>query len=70
MPRVPTAEGFGVLPGIRSGGARPVLSVEQAAQPGRQMQARGEQMVQTGGLVGDYAQQQQERVAEWLEQRA
>lgn len=62
MPRVPTAEGFGVLPGIRSGGARPVLSVEQAAQPGRQMQARGEQMVQIGGLVGDYAQQQQERV--------
>jgi hypothetical protein len=62
MPRVPTAEGFGVLPGIRSGGARPVLSVEQAAQPGRQMEARGEQMVQIGGLVGDYAQQQQERV--------
>jgi len=62
MPRVPTAEGFGVLPGIRSGGARPVLSVEQAAQPGRQMEARGQQMVQIGGLVGDYAQQQQERV--------
>ena len=62
MPRVPTADGFNVLPGIRSGGARPVLSVEQAAQPGRQMQARGEQMVQIGGLVGDYAQQQQERV--------
>lgn len=62
MPRVPTAEGFGVLPGIRSGGARPVLSVEQAAQPGRQMEARGEQMVQIGGLVGDYAQQQQERI--------
>ena len=62
MPRVPTAEGFGVLPTIRSGGARPVLSVEQAAQPGRQMEARGAQMIKIGGQIGDYAQQQQERI--------
>lgn len=62
MPRVPTAEGFGVLPTIRSGGARPVLSVEQAAQPGRQMEARGAQMIQIGGQIGEYVQQQQERI--------
>ena len=62
MPRIPAAEGFGVLPGIRSGGARPVLSVEQAAQPGRQMQERGAQMMQIGAQIGDYAQQQQERI--------
>lgn len=62
MPRVPTAEGFGVLPTIRSGGARPVLSVEQAAQPGRQMEARGAQMAQLGGQLGEYVQQQQEKV--------
>lgn len=62
MPRVPAAEGFGVLPGIRSGGARPVLSVEQAAMPGRQMQERGAQMMQVGQQIGEYAQQQQERI--------
>ena len=62
MARVPKADNFQVLPGVRQGQARAVLSPEQAAAPGRRMMAQGQQMMQVGGALADYAQKQQEKL--------
>ena len=62
MARVPKADNFQVLPGVRQGRAQAVLSQEEATLPGRQMLAQGQQTSQIGGAMADYARQQQERV--------
>lgn len=62
MARIPRADNFQVVPGIRQGRAQAVLSPEQASLPGRRMMAQGEQMGRLGGALADYAQQQQEKL--------
>lgn len=62
MARVPKADNFQVLPGVRQGRAQAVLSQEEATLPGRQMIAQGQQTSQIGGAMAEYAQKQQERV--------
>lgn len=62
MPKVPVAEGFGVLPGVRQGQARPVLSQDAATLPGRQMEQFGQQMGAVGQQIGEYALKEQEKI--------
>jgi hypothetical protein len=62
MVKVPTADGFGVLPGVRQGQVRPVLSQDEAMAPGRRMEQAGQQMGAIGRQLGDFALQEQEKV--------
>lgn len=62
MARIPRADNFQVVPGVRQGRAQAVLSPDQASLPGRRMMAQGEQLMQIGGAVERYALQQQQRV--------
>lgn len=63
MPRVPQAEGFGqVLPAVRQERAQPVLSLDMAALPGRQMQEAGRASMAIGQAIGDFALKEQEKV--------
>lgn len=60
MVRIPTYDTQPLQPTIRQGEARPVLGVEQAAMPGRQIQEAGEAMGRVGSALGQYVLQQQE----------
>lgn len=62
MPKVPTAEGFGALPGIRQGQARPVLSMEEASLPGQRMIRAGQAAMQVGGQMAEFAIREQEKI--------
>jgi hypothetical protein len=62
MARIPRADNFQVVPGVRQGRAQAVLSPDQASLPGRRMMAQGEQLMQIGGAVERYALQQQEKL--------